>query len=113
MAQRIGGWNVIGTSSVAGGVTTADKPGQANKQHVIFALDIDFSSNPGASVKWEILAGDTSPATVLASGYAAATGRAIYFQEGLCVPIASGVSAFIQGAGGSVTTIANLHGITR
>lgn len=112
MSDRIGGWNVT-AASTAGGSVTADKAaGGTHKQHVIYALDISFSANPAAAVKWEILQSDASPGTVLASGYASSS-RQVLFPGGLCVPVGGAVSAFSQAGGGSVVTALNLHGVTR
>lgn len=108
--DRIAGWNVQAQESDA--IATAEKDAISGKQHIIYSLDISFSSVPSAGVRWEILAATASPATPLAAGYVK-TERTIEFPAGLSVPVGSAISAVLAAAGSAVVGSINLHGVTR
>jgi hypothetical protein len=109
MSGRIGGWVVNASASAA--IATAEKDAVANKQHVIYALDVSFSATPAAPVRVELLSSSASPGTSLYVGYVLAA-RTILFPEGLCVAQNTAVAAVLS-SGGAVIGEINMHGVTR
>lgn len=111
--SNIGGWIARGSSGAGGAPATAHRPGQANKQHIIYSIDANFSAAPAAAVLVQLTNPDVSPNTIIWEGYLPITnGFSRDFAAGISCPIGASVDAVVAG-NGSLTAKINMHGITR
>lgn len=108
MTNRITGW--LATASASNAIAQASKAAVDGRQHIIYAIDLSFSTTPAAPVRWELLDGSTSPGTLVASGYVLAS-KTIDFPAGVSIPVGHAVD-LVLAAGGGIGS-ANLHGNTQ
>jgi hypothetical protein len=112
MVDRIGGWNVTATS-VGGLPAVAERPAEANKQHVVYGVSAQFSAAPAAPVALQIINPDVSPNTVYWQGLVPITNDlSEIFLAGICIETGASVAAVLSGNGSLVGKV-NLHGNTR
>lgn len=111
MASLNAGWNVP-AASVAGFPAVALKPAQSGKQHIIYAVDAEFSAAPSAPVLLTIVNPDVSPNTVYWQGFVPVTNDLDKtFPKGVTIEPGAAVAAVLS-ANGSLVGRVNLHGVT-